>query len=62
LEGGQIVRTDPNLGVRLSVTCIVEEGNSEVVEVDACLSRGSRVHGTRESVLMPVVVKGNKHD
>jgi hypothetical protein len=57
LEEDRIVRTDANLGVRLSVTCIVEKGESEISEIDACLSRGFRIHGTRESVLMPVVIK-----
>jgi len=62
LENGAIVRTEKNLGVRLSVTCLVSGGEVNIAEVDACLSKGFRIHGTKDSVLMPVVVKRAKND
>lgn len=58
-ESNTMVRTGKEYGVRLSITCVVIDGETKIAEIDACMTRGWRMHGTRESILIPVVVKGN---
>src|SRR3989344_4142230 len=61
LDENQLVKTDRDYGVRLSATCVVVNGQSQIVELDACLSTGFRIHGTRDSVLVPVVVRRSQN-